>query len=87
MLTAKKRERHADVLLGRGGVFLLNRASTKALDGKMPYEAYRGRKLAVGFLKTFDCVAIYLPRALKCEHGNVKRKSWKQNEHYTMVHY
>lgn len=38
-------------------VFLLNRAPTKALDGKMPYEAWYGKKPAVSFLRTFGCVA------------------------------
>jgi hypothetical protein len=37
-------------------VFLLNRAPTKSLDGKTPYEAYHGQKPAVGFLKTFGCL-------------------------------
>jgi hypothetical protein len=37
-------------------VFLLNRAPTKALSGKTPFEAYHESKLVVGFLKTFDCV-------------------------------
>jgi hypothetical protein len=37
-------------------VFLLNRAPTKSLEGKTPYEAYHGRKLSVGFLKTFGCL-------------------------------
>jgi hypothetical protein len=35
-------------------VFLLNQAPMKALDSKPPYEAYRGQKPTVGFLKTFD---------------------------------
>jgi hypothetical protein len=34
-------------------VFLLNCAPTKALDGKTPFEANHGKKLAVGFLRTF----------------------------------
>jgi hypothetical protein len=37
-------------------VFLLNRAPTKSLDGKTPYEACHGQKPAVGFLKTFGCL-------------------------------
>jgi hypothetical protein len=37
-------------------VFLLNRSPTKALERRMPYEAYQGRKLVVGFLRTFGCL-------------------------------
>ncbi len=37
-------------------VFLLNRAPTKSLEGKTPYEAYHRRKPSVGFLKTFSCL-------------------------------
>jgi hypothetical protein len=37
-------------------VFLLNRAPTKALSGKTPFEAYHGRKPTVGFFKTLGCV-------------------------------
>ncbi len=38
-------------------VFLLNRAPTKCLDNKTPYEAWFGRKPAVGHLRTFGCLA------------------------------
>jgi hypothetical protein len=38
-------------------VFLLNRAPTKALAGKTPFEAWHGCKPAVHFLRTF-----WLPR-------------------------
>lgn len=38
-------------------VFLLNRAPTRALSGKMPYEAWHGVKPAVHFLRTLGCVA------------------------------
>jgi hypothetical protein len=38
-------------------VHLLNRAPTKALSGKTPFEAYHGRKPAVHYLRTFGCVA------------------------------
>jgi transposase InsO family protein len=38
-------------------VFLLNRAPTKSLTGKTPYEAWHGRKLAVHYLRTFGCLA------------------------------
>ena len=37
-------------------VFILNRALTKALKGKMPFEAWHGRKPNVSFLKTFGYV-------------------------------
>ena len=38
-------------------VHLLNRSPTRSLQGKTPYEAWHGRTLAVGHLKTFGCVA------------------------------
>ena len=37
-------------------VFILNRAPTKALKGKMPFEAWHGRNVNVSFLRTFGCV-------------------------------
>ena len=37
-------------------VFILNRASTKALKGVMPFEAWYGRKPSVSFLRTFGCI-------------------------------
>lgn len=37
-------------------VYILNRAPTKALDGKTPYEAWFGRTPAVAHLRTFGCV-------------------------------
>ena len=37
-------------------VFILNRAPTKALKGKAPFEAWYGRKLSVSFLWTFGCI-------------------------------
>jgi hypothetical protein len=37
-------------------VFILNRAPTKALKGKTPFEAWHGRKPNVSFLRTFGCV-------------------------------
>jgi hypothetical protein len=37
-------------------VFILNRAPTKALKGKTPFEAWHGRKPNVSFLRTFRCV-------------------------------
>lgn len=38
-------------------VFRLNRASTKALDDMMPYEAWSEDKTPVHFLRVFKCVA------------------------------
>ena len=38
-------------------VFILNRAPTKALKGKTPFEAWHGRKPNVSFLRTFGCVS------------------------------
>ena len=37
-------------------VFILDRAPTKALTGKMPFEAWYGRKPSVSFLRTFGCI-------------------------------
>ena len=37
-------------------VFILNRAPTKALKGKMPFEAWYGPKPSVSFLRTFGCI-------------------------------
>ncbi|CAN6310868.1 unnamed protein product [Urochloa humidicola] len=37
-------------------VFILNRAPTKSLKGKTPFEAWHGYKPDVSFLRTFGCV-------------------------------
>ena len=37
-------------------VFILNRAPTKALTGKTPFEAWYGSKPNVSFLWTFGCI-------------------------------
>ena len=37
-------------------VFILNRAPSKALKGKTPFEAWYGRKPSMFFLRTFDCI-------------------------------
>ena len=37
-------------------VFILNRTLTKALMGKMLFEAWYGRKLSVSFLRTFGYI-------------------------------
>ena len=37
-------------------MFILNRAPTKALKGKTPFEAWHGRKPNVSFLRTFGCI-------------------------------
>jgi len=38
-------------------VHLLNRAPTKALQGRTPYEAWHGKAPQVKHLRTFGCVA------------------------------
>ena len=38
-------------------VFILNRAPTKALKGKTPFEAWYGRKPSVSFHWTFGCIS------------------------------
>lgn len=38
-------------------VFILNRAPTKSLENKTPFEAWYGKKPAVHFFRTFGCVA------------------------------
>jgi hypothetical protein len=38
-------------------VYILNRSPTKALNGRTPYEAWHGRKLAVSHLRVFSCLA------------------------------
>ena len=51
-------QRHADKVLGEAVttvVFILNRAPTKALTSKTPFEAWYGRKPSVSFLRTFGC--------------------------------
>jgi transposase InsO family protein len=40
----------------RTAVHILNRAPTRSLAGKTPYEAWRGRKPNVSYLRTFGCV-------------------------------
>ena len=37
-------------------MFILNHAATKALKGKMSFEAWYGRKPSVSFLRTFGCI-------------------------------
>jgi hypothetical protein len=37
-------------------VYILYRSPTKALNGMTPYEAWHGRKPAVGHLRVFDCL-------------------------------
>ena len=37
-------------------VFILNRAPTKALKGKTPFESWYGHKPSVFFLRTFGCI-------------------------------
>ena len=38
-------------------VYLLNRAPTRSLAGRTPYEAWHGTKPAVDHLRTFGCMA------------------------------
>jgi hypothetical protein len=38
-------------------VYILNCSSTKALNGRTPYEAWHGRKPAVSHLRVFGCLA------------------------------
>jgi hypothetical protein len=38
-------------------VFILNRAPTRAVAGKTPYEAWHGKKPPVHFFRTFGCLA------------------------------
>jgi hypothetical protein len=38
-------------------VYLLNRAPTRSLEGKTPYEAWHRKKPNVGHLRTFACMA------------------------------
>jgi hypothetical protein len=38
-------------------VYILNRSPTKTLNGRMPYEAWHGRKPAVSHLRVFGCPA------------------------------
>jgi hypothetical protein len=37
-------------------IHLLNRSSTRSLQGKTPYEAWHGHTPTVSYLKTFGCV-------------------------------
>ena len=37
-------------------MFILNRAPTKALKVKTPFEAWHGHKPSVSFLQTFSCI-------------------------------
>jgi hypothetical protein len=38
-------------------VYILNRSPAKALNGRMPYEAWHGRKTAVSHLRAVGCLA------------------------------
>jgi hypothetical protein len=37
-------------------VYILNRSPTKALNGRMPYEAWHGRKPTISHLRVFGCL-------------------------------
>ena len=56
-------------------VFLLNRAPTRSLVGRTPYEAWYGVKLAVHFLRVFGCVAHV--KVTKPNTGKLDDRSWK----------
>ncbi|WVZ50179.1 hypothetical protein U9M48_001457 [Paspalum notatum var. saurae] len=52
-------EGHAGGVRGEAvtmAVYILNHASTKALDGQTPFEAWHRRKPDVSHLRTFGCV-------------------------------
>jgi hypothetical protein len=38
-------------------VYILNRSPTKTLNGRMPYEAWHGRKPVVSHIRIFGCLA------------------------------
>lgn len=38
-------------------VYILNRSTTRSLNGVMPYEAWHGRKASVHHFRTFGCIA------------------------------
>jgi hypothetical protein len=42
-------------------VYLLNRAPTRAVDGRTPYEAWHGKKPEVSHLRVFGCIAHVKP--------------------------
>lgn len=53
-------QRSATKILGRSSctvVYLLNRAPTKSLQDKTPFEAWHGKKPRVNHLRTFGCLA------------------------------
>jgi hypothetical protein len=55
-----KKRRMSAVFWGEAvvtAVYILNRSPTKTLNGKMPYEAWHGRKPAVSLLRVFGCLA------------------------------
>lgn len=55
-------------------VFILNRAPTKAVEGKTPYEAWYGERPTVNFFRTFGCVAhvkVVKPNLKKLEDRSV----------------
>lgn len=56
-------------------VFILNRAPTKALRNKTPYEAWHGATPDVHFMRTFGCVVhvkVTRPHAAKLDDRSVK---------------
>lgn len=41
----------------RHSVYILNRVPTRVLQGETPYEAWKGEKPNIGFLRVFGCLA------------------------------
>jgi hypothetical protein len=55
-------------------IFILSRASTCALEGQTPYEAWHEEKHSVHFFRTFGCVAYTkdtCPRLMKLADHNI----------------
>ena len=45
-------------------IYLLNRSTTKALDGMTPFKAFTGHKPGVRHLRVFDCIAhVHVPKS------------------------
>jgi hypothetical protein len=57
MMKAKKMPSHFWGEAVTTAVYVLNRAYTRSVDGKTPYEAWYGKKPSVEHLRVFGCVA------------------------------
>jgi hypothetical protein len=56
-------------------VYLLNHSPTRSVDGKMPYQAWRGKKPTVHHLQVFGCVTymkITRPQLTKLDDRGLK---------------